>query len=422
LYYSIYISSSVCGITSSFTESSISACIGDTVAFTNTSTGAITYNWLEDGISFATTKDASRTFNNVGTYVISLIADSASCGDTSEVTISVTALPTIDLVTSTDASSCGASDGTINIAASGGTPPLQYSVDGGITFLTTNGFSGLSIGNYTIMVMDAVGCTITETNENISSPGSPFTSAGPDAVICPEDLYVLAGTMGGTASSITWTSSGSGSFGNANLAGTTYTPSSSDTAAGNVTLTITTDDPDAGGPCLPATDEMELTFIGATTPTITQTGNSLMSSTAMSYQWFFNGDSIAGETGQFYTPSQGGFYSVAIVDVNGCEAISVVQSIPLGIDNKFAGDKIEIYPNPNSGEFTLKVTSTNQLLKAQLIITNTIGQVVYREFLIQAPGTFQVHIDLSTLSTGMYHVRLLSDNETVMSNNLLLQR
>ncbi|MCH8317336.1 MAG: hypothetical protein IIA88_02370 [Bacteroidetes bacterium] len=80
--------------TSSFTSSATTICEGETINFTNTSTGAITYEWQENGTPFSTATDTSRTFGTAGIYTISLIADSVGCSDSSGVIITVN--PTYD--------------------------------------------------------------------------------------------------------------------------------------------------------------------------------------------------------------------------------------------------------------------------------------------------------------------------------------
>ena len=58
----------------------------------------------------------------------------------------------------------------LSIGVSGGTPPYQYSIDGGITFETTSDFMDLPNGTYEIVVMDANACQQSATAViNISS-------------------------------------------------------------------------------------------------------------------------------------------------------------------------------------------------------------------------------------------------------------
>jgi hypothetical protein len=82
-------------------------------------------------------------------------------------------------------------------------------------------------------------------------------NAGADQTVCASDPNVtLAGIVGGSATSGTW-SGGSGTFNpNANTLNAVYTPSTGEIAAGSVELTLTTNDP--AGPCPPAIDKMRI--------------------------------------------------------------------------------------------------------------------------------------------------------------------
>ena len=57
-------------------------------------------------------------------------------------------------------------------------------------------------------------------------------------------------------------------------------------------------------------------------PVITASGNVLTSTSAVSYQWFVDGNPISGATSQSFTPTTGGNFTVQITDANGCKNIS----------------------------------------------------------------------------------------------------
>ncbi len=57
-------------------------------------------------------------------------------------------------------------------------------------------------------------------------------------------------------------------------------------------------------------------------PSISRTGNTLTSSAAQSYQWYFNGTAIQGATQVSFEATESGIYTVQIVDANGCTATS----------------------------------------------------------------------------------------------------
>jgi gliding motility-associated-like protein len=125
------------------------------------------------------------------------------------------------------------------------TPSAAEAASGSVTLtLTTNDPVGPCVADSDVM-------TIT------INPG-PQVSAGPDQTICIGSDVILAGTIGGTASSAIWTG-GTGTFlPDAATPGATYSPSAAEAAAGTVTLTFTTDDP--VGPCSSVNDQVVITI------------------------------------------------------------------------------------------------------------------------------------------------------------------
>lgn len=80
-------------------------------------------------------------------------------------------------------------------------------------------------------------------------------NAGSPQTLCAGGTLTLAGSIGGAATSSVW-SAPSGTFSNPNSLSSTYTPS---ITSGTVLLTLTTNDPDGGGPCIPATSTVLIT-------------------------------------------------------------------------------------------------------------------------------------------------------------------
>ncbi len=83
-------------------------------------------------------------------------------------------------------------------------------------------------------------------------------AAGADREICAGVSVPVTATTSGTVSGITWTTSGTGTFASATSLNTTYLPSAADIAAGGVTLTVTTNDPDGNGTCVPKKDALSV--------------------------------------------------------------------------------------------------------------------------------------------------------------------
>lgn len=139
-------------------------------------------------------------------------------------------------------------------------------------------------------------------------------------------------------------------------------------------------------------------------PTITLNGSSLSSSSATSYQWYLNGQQIAGATSQTYTPTNSGIYLVRITDNNGCvyqysKGFKYTQSAA-GLNEIDLSDAITAYPNPTDGYINLKNT---QVFGKEFAVqvSDQSGKVIFS----QMNSTF---IDLSTMSNGVYYLSVQS--------------
>lgn len=106
---------------------------------------------------------ANPVFTNLvpGTYVV-VVRDALGCTDPIDVSINIPAPvnPTATVDVTSDLCYDGTNAATIVVSATGGVPPYQYSLNGGSN-QSSNTFSGLIPGNYTIVVTDSYGCTFT---------------------------------------------------------------------------------------------------------------------------------------------------------------------------------------------------------------------------------------------------------------------
>lgn len=99
-------------------------------------------------------------------------------------------------------------------------------------------------------------------------------------------------------------------------------------------------------------------------PTISLISGALVSTPASSYQWYMNGNLIAGATNQTFTPSQYGVYVVKTTDANGCvfaHSTSFVYSATTAIKtNGNSSSTVNVYPNPGTGLFVLDLNGMSE--------------------------------------------------------------
>ncbi|MEP7171324.1 MAG: T9SS type A sorting domain-containing protein, partial [Bacteroidota bacterium] len=100
----------------------------------------------------------------------------------------------------------------------------------------------------------------------------------------------------------------------------------------------------------------------------------------LTYKWKKGSNYISGATLSNYTATTGGNYKVKITNSNGCSKTSatVTVSVPCREDETILlQDKFDftVYPNPNSGEFTIKFSNKPTSL-IQVEMTDELGKVV----------------------------------------------
>ncbi|EKB48239.1 T9SS type A sorting domain-containing protein [Cecembia lonarensis] len=124
---------------------------------------------LSGGVGLPVESSFSWVPSNTGTFIVNYTAeDNNGAQATTSVTIVVIEkVCDISLgAESTPVTCVGGNNGTVTADASGGAEPYEYSIDGGITYQSSNVFDDLEEGTYTISIKDANGCT-EETNVDV---------------------------------------------------------------------------------------------------------------------------------------------------------------------------------------------------------------------------------------------------------------
>jgi len=102
------------------------------------------------------TNNSTFTGLEAGTYMPGVSNANGTCVTiTNELVIPEMVGPTVDNVVATDPTSCGAVNGTISVAASGGSGNFEFSIDGGDTYQEAPFFENLGPGNYPVAVRNA---------------------------------------------------------------------------------------------------------------------------------------------------------------------------------------------------------------------------------------------------------------------------
>ncbi len=151
----------------------------------------------------------------------------------------------------------GSAAGTLSVSSLTGSGPFQVSA--------RYDSASIDVGNiltFRLTSNDPDGsgpCTVVSGDVSITIDRAARVSAGSDINICEYNSVPLHGTVGGSATSVTWTGgSGAAQFVDPNAAITTYNLTNAEKNATNVSFvfTITTNDPD--GVCPAVTDQVSV--------------------------------------------------------------------------------------------------------------------------------------------------------------------
>ena len=156
------------------------------------------------------------------------------------------------------------------------------------------------------------------------------------------------------------------------------------------------------------------------TPVITQHGDTLTSNANTGNQWYLNGVIIPGATGKQHVAVSTGTYTV-VVTSNGCSsaASNGILVLPVGITVEKANQTFDIYPNPNTGEFNIKV-ETLKSEEYNIEIYNNLGALIWKQENVTVNGTFTKHVVLSESPSGIYMVAL-RNNANIIVKKLIIK-
>lgn len=127
---------------------------------------------------------SQTVFNNLSSGNQNLIIqDANNCQTAFVASINTINGAIINNISTVDIKCHGQQTGEITIAASGGTGPLSYSIDNGLSSVSNNHFTMLSAGNYNIILTDSVGC-ITSSTITLNEPDSIIIQQAVTAATC----------------------------------------------------------------------------------------------------------------------------------------------------------------------------------------------------------------------------------------------
>jgi hypothetical protein len=285
----------------------------------------------------------------------------------------------------------GGNDGSINLTAVGGITPYTFLWN---TNAVSEDLTGLSAGNYCVTVTDDNGCTETICT-NVTQPASGCSGFAVTNVAvvqpnCPGDNGTITVSITGGQNPILYSVDSGATFQNG---------VSLFTVGGGVYKVLVRDN--NGCEAVYSSNPITINTLQAINPIIAQEGDTLfVSDLGTSYQWLYGGNPIANSDDTSYTVIANGSYTVVVTDANGCNFTSAaIQVTGVGVA-EVSNLQWQLWPNPTENIISYSIGIT----KANIEVYSTDGRLMLTQTVNQPIG----QLDLSGLSQGVYHIRVVS--------------
>ncbi|HNP20377.1 MAG TPA: T9SS type A sorting domain-containing protein [Fulvivirga sp.] len=354
--------------------------------------GTSPYEYALDGTTFQSSTNFSSL--SAGSYTVT-IKDGNSCTTTES--IQIIEPDAFDLNASLTHITCsGNGDGSITLAATGGTSPYEYSIDG-VNFSTTTVYGNLSEDEYTISLIDVNACTYSE-KLTITSPDVLTASTSVLEVTC-------SGESDGAS---TITASGGTAPYEYSIDGTNFQSDNemSGLSAGNYTVTIR----DANS-CTSEKD-FEITEPDVLTLSAAFDGSqAILTPIGGTAPYSYSVDGTAFQSASNFILGNGQ-YTFTVKDANDCTTSTDQALVITATEDAFARDHISIYPNPVTTSVVITGLSEDTMLR---LIDNK-GNVVKQK---KANGTAELLID--ELGTGLYILQIVEKGKPVHNERLIIK-
>lgn len=363
---------------------------GELEAVVSGGTSPYSYNW-SNGDTNATADSLTA-----GLYLVT-VSDANGCNTILSNFVNEPSALTTSLSITSEITCNGETDGEVMVNVQGGTSPYSFAWSNSDSTMNA---SNLGAGMVHVTVTDANGCMI-EDSVSLSEPDVLAVSIENDEdATCfgyangSGEAIVQGGTM---PYSYSWTTG-------------TQTATANNLPAGINEITVT----DANGCMATGTVEIEEPA-QIDTSLVVENNGALIANAAgsdVTYQWWDceAEEIVAGASGQYFEPADNGNFAL-IINEAGCQDTSACFELTRVSAGDLAGETntFEVYPNPNRGQFNVRITGNSEE-PVQLDVMDMQGKQLLSKNIGRLSGELVEELNIN-LAAGVYFVKVIRDGE-----------
>ena len=396
-------------------------CAGQTVTLTAAG-NAGSYQWSGTGLQVSSGSSVNATVTSTGTQTYTVTATLNGCSATANTSVNftTTVVPGISITQLTPAPVCAGSAVSFNATiTNGGTNPSYFWRASNSQTGTNSNLTLSSPSNGTTlscMLISNSACASPDTvySNTLTVQISPLPLA--DAGVSVNLISTGSATIGGSPTASAGTSPyqylWNPAIGlDADTIANPLVSGISSSIEYSVTVT------DANG--CKATDSVLVSYINCNLPLPVIQLNlcdlAAQNIASVVYQWYLQGNIIAGATSRFYSASQAGYYFVKVSDTAGCASqsgatyVNYPSCLSTGLDALPEQNTFNIYPNPATEQIIISGSHYvgNQI---NIQIFDLVGACVYQGSIIKVAGNYSSTFSIGHLSSGAYLIKLSTDD------------
>lgn len=145
------------------------------------------------------------------------------------------------------------------------------------------------------------------------------------------------------------------------------------------------------------------------------------------YTWTINGSNYNGQ-GITHTFPGNGAYNVCLNQQLGngqkcqtkCADICIGTGVGLNVVQFEQGFEVNIAPNPSRNNWNIHITAPKPV-NTQIMVTDISGKEVLQQSAVLRTGKNELNIEVATLSSGIYFLKMVSDNGKIITHNKLIK-